>query len=175
MEVVRIPAERVAVLIGENGKNKEMLEKASNVGMDIESEGAVHIKGEPVDVFFSKDVVKAIGRGFDPETALKLLKDQYMLKVIRLRDFLGSRKAIVRIKGRIIGERGKTKNIIEEITGANIVVYGNTVALIGELETLDIAVNAVFKLIEGSTHSKAYAYMQKNMKRIKEESMLKGE
>jgi ribosomal RNA assembly protein len=124
-----------------------------------------------VDEFIGKDIVKAIGRGFAPAIALKLLSDEYGFKIIDLRDYESSPKAIHRIKGRLIGEKGRTIEIINEEIGANVAVYGHTVAVISRLETLDYALNAIFKLIEGSPHANVYAYLEKCRRKIKEEEI----
>lgn len=56
-------------------------------------------------------VIRAIGLGFDTETAFKLLSDEYSLEVIDLKTLIGNNPdSIRRVKGRVIGESGKTKN-----------------------------------------------------------------
>ena len=52
-----------------------------------------------------------------------------------IRDFVGtSQSSINRLKGRIIGECGKSRRTIEETSGADVSVYGHTVGLIGIFE-----------------------------------------
>jgi rRNA processing protein Krr1/Pno1 len=52
--------------------------------------------------------------------------------IIDLRLIFGrSESDIKRIKGRIIGTEGKTRKLIEELTEADVVVYGHTVGIIG--------------------------------------------
>lgn len=159
--------------MGQSGETKDYLERRMKVSLNIDSDGAVEIEGEPLDEFIAKDVVKAIGRGFEPQIALKLLNDDYGLRVIDLRDYVTKREGLVRIKGRIIGEKGRTKEIINEEVGANVAVWGHTVAVISQLETLDYALTAVFRLIEGSPHANVYAYLEKCRRKIKEEEIRK--
>ncbi|MEM4348174.1 MAG: KH domain-containing protein [Candidatus Anstonellaceae archaeon] len=168
MQIVRIPSERIAILIGEGGQTKSYLEERMKVAIKIDADGAIQLIGEPVDEFIAKDVIKAIGRGFEPSNALKLLSDEYGLRIINLRDYAKNKKAMVRIKGRIIGERGRTKEIIYEEVGAEVVVFGHTVAVISKLETLDYATSAIFKIIEGAPHSAVYAYLEKCRRKIRE-------
>ena len=169
MQVVKIPSERVSALIGKQGATASMLQKKCKVTITATPDGAVEIEGEPVDEFFSKDVVKAIGRGFEPSVALKLLQDNYVFKIIDIKDFASSREAISRIKSRVIGTEGKTKRIIETDADCDLCIYGYTVSVIATLETIDLAVNAVLKIVEGSNHSTVYAYLERSRARMKEE------
>lgn len=171
MELVKIPAERVKVIVGKGGGTKALIERMAKVSISVDDEGAVEITGESADEYFARDVVKAIGRGFSPEDALLLLKEDHMLKIINLREYVHSDNAIRRLKGRIIGEKGKTRKIIEEATLARLSIYGKTVGVIAPLDSMDIAITAVFKLIEGANHSTVYAYLEKSRKRLKQERM----
>lgn len=171
MQIVKIPSERVKALLGTSGETKDYLEQRMQVTLTVESEGEVVISGESIDEFIGKDIVKAIGRGFDPSVALRLLSDEYGFKIIDLRDYADSEKAIHRIKGRVIGEKGRTKEIIKEEIGSDVAIYGHTIAVISKLETLDYALNALFKIIEGSPHANVYAYLEKCRRRIKEEEI----
>src|SRR3989344_3816130 len=135
MQIIKIPSERVSALMGRSGETKDYLEQRMKVTITVDSDGAVVISGEPIDEFIGKDVVRAIGRGFEPAIALKLLSDDYGLRVIDLRDYVTKREGLVRIKGRVIGEKGRTKEIINEEVGAFVAVWGHTVAVISQLET----------------------------------------
>ena len=72
-----------------------------------------------------------------------------------------------RLKGRIIGKEGKTRELIEEHTGTYISVYGKTVAIIGTPDTVTIAHKAIEMLIEGSTHSSVYKWLEKKRRERK--------
>ncbi len=169
MQVVKIPSERVGSMCGKDNASLEMLNRICKVTITPDPDGEIEIEGEPVDEFFAKDVVKAIGRGFDPNTALKLLKDNYVLKIINLREFVHSRDSITRVKSRVIGTQGKTKKIIESDAECDLSIYGHTVSIISPLDTIDMAVTAVVKLIDGANHSGVYSYLEKARRRLKEE------
>lgn len=175
MEIVKIPVERIKALRGDANATLEMLEDRLKVTLEIDAvDGAVELDGEPVDEFFAKEVVKAIGRGFEPRTALKLLGDDYSLKVIDLRDFANKPDAVSRIKGRIIGLKGKAKKIMEEEGEVDLAIYGHTVSIIGKLEVIDVATTAIFKLIEGQPHSAVYFYLEKMKRKRKEEQLMES-
>jgi ribosomal RNA assembly protein len=176
---VRIPKERVGVLIGPDGKVKQNIEEKFMVTLEIESEsGGVTIvlsekAGDPSLLFKAKDTVTAIGRGFSPEHAFRLLRNEDdIFDFIDLRLVFGrSESDIKRVKGRIIGANGKTRKLIEELTGASVVVYGHTVGFIGTFERVDVARNAVQMLIDGSQHHTVYKYLQRKRSDFKKERL----
>jgi ribosomal RNA assembly protein len=176
---VRIPKERVGVLVGPDGKVKQSIEKKFMVELEIESEaGGVTIvlserTNDPSLLFRAKDVVTAIGRGFSPEHAFRLLRNEEdIFEFIDFRIVFGrSESDIKRVKGRIIGANGKTRKLIEELTDASVVVYGHTVGFIGTFEQVDVARNAVQMLIDGSQHHTVYKYLQRKRSEFKKQRL----
>jgi ribosomal RNA assembly protein len=78
---------------------------------------------------------------------------------------------IKRIKGRIIGTEGKTRKLIEELSEADLVVYGHTIGIIGNFEQADTARNAVQMLIDGCQHHTVYKYLQRKRTEMKKEKL----
>jgi ribosomal RNA assembly protein len=175
-QVVRIPVERVGVVIGKEGAAKKHLEDELGVKLGVDSkEGLVTVKSENAekgDPFSATRVVEAIGRGFSPQRALRLLNEGAVLEVIDLRDFAGrSVNSLERIRGRIIGLKGKSRRVIEELTGCHLSVYGRTVAIIGDAADAQLASDAVRSLATGSQHKTVYNTLQKARTRRKMEKM----
>lgn len=174
---VRIPTERIGALIGKNGKVKLQIEKACSVKLDIDSESGetlVSSNGtiENIQPFKAMEIVTAIGRGFSPENAMKLLKGENALHIIDLREFVGkSSTQIERIKGRIIGEGGKARKNMEKLSGTDISVYGRTVAIIGDPTKLKVAVDAISALSSGGTHGAVYGKLESARRREKIEKL----
>jgi ribosomal RNA assembly protein len=176
---VRVPKERVGVLVGPEGKVKREIEEKLKVELKIESEeGGVEITlnekaDDPSLIFRAKDVVTAIGRGFAPEQAFRLIRNEdTVFDFVDLRAVFGrSESDIRRVKSRIIGMNGKTRRTIEELTEADVVVYGHTVGLIGTFEQVDAARNAVQMIVEGSQHHSVYAYLQKKRRELKKQML----
>lgn len=173
-EYLKIPKERIGVLIGKDGVTKEHVENITQTELDIESEtGSITIvptenMEDPLGVWKTRYIVKAIGRGFSPETALKLINDDFILEIINLPDFVGkSKKAILRQKGRIIGREGRTKEIIKEMTNVDVSVYGKTVALIGDMGRIQIAKEAVEMILEGVRHKTVYSFLERKKQELK--------
>ena len=176
---VRIPKERVGVLVGPDGKVKQRIEEKFMVTLEVESEsGGVTVvlsekASDPSSLFRAKDTVTAIGRGFSPEHAFRLLRNEDdIFDFIDLRLVFGrSESDIKRVKGRIIGANGKTRKLIEELTEASVVVYGHTVGFIGTFEQVDVARNAVQMLINGSQHHTVYKYLQRKRSEFKKQRL----
>ncbi len=171
---VKIAKNRIAVLIGPNGETKSLIERKTNSKIDINSkEGDVTISStskttDPLSIWTAKDIVTAIGRGFSPEKTYSLLNEEIMLEVIDLSIFCGKSKSkLLRLKGRIIGEKGKTRRMIEELTEAYISVFGHTVGIIGEQLSLETAKKAIMMLIKGSQHSSVYKFLGRKRDKIK--------
>jgi len=171
-EIVKIPADRVKVLVGGKENLKGAIEEKCNVRLLVDPEGEVEIEGDATDVFFAKDVVKAVGRGFAPREALKLTDHDYNLFIIALKDIVPSDKAMVRLKGRVIGTGGKIKGEIESATESYISVYGNTIAIIARIDTMEYAKEAVAMLLEGGQHTGVLNYLAKARREIKESRLI---
>lgn len=166
MRLVRIPKDRVGALIGANGETKGMIEKRAGVRMRIDTEGEVDIEDNPQDPLAAlkvMDLVKAIGRGFSPHRAMRLLDEDEYLEVIELGDFIGKRSdQLSRVRSRLIGTNGKTRRIIEDLTVAYMSIYGSTVSLIGNSVQLPIAKTAVEMILRGSEHATVYRYLERS-------------
>ncbi|MEE8256056.1 MAG: KH domain-containing protein [Nitrosopumilaceae archaeon] len=176
-KLIRIPNDRIGALIGKSGKVKSQIEKTCFVKLEIDSEtGETLISGtgkiEDIQPFKAMEIVTAIGRGFSPENAMRLLKGENTLHVINLKEFVGKSPAqIERIKGRIIGEGGKARINMEHLTGGNISVYGSTVSIIGSPDQLKLAVRAIVDLSSGSMHGSVYGKLEAARRRNKQERM----
>ena len=175
---VKIPKERVGILVGLDGKTKRQIEDRLQVKLDIDKEGSVTIIlrencPDPSLLLKAKDVVSAIGRGFPPETAFRLIRNEDdIYDMIDLRLIFGRNESdISRIKGRIIGTEGKTRKLVEELTEADVVVYGHTVGIIGSFEEADAARNAIQMIIDGCEHHTMYNYLQKKRTELKKEKL----
>jgi len=167
---VKIPGERIGVLIGADGSTKKQIEERSGTTLGIDSEsGSVSIDSpDPINAMRAGEAVKAIGRGFSPEKALSLFDDEaLMLDLIDLSDVLPTPKDIKRIKGRIIGKNGRTRELIEGLIDVKISVYGKTVGIIGDPMRVQVARKAIEMLIEGTPHGTVYSYLERKRREWK--------
>jgi ribosomal RNA assembly protein len=78
---------------------------------------------------------------------------------------------IKRVKGRIIGMNGKTRTIIEELTDAHVAVYGHTVAIIGTMDQVQVAREAIEMLIKGNMHGTVYRFLHRKRRELKKKML----
>lgn len=166
----KIPLDRIGVLIGREGSTKKEIEEKTKTTLTIDTQtGAVIIEPaspntSALDLIKAQNIVRAIGYGFSPERAFRLLEEDQILEVIDVRQYVGDKpNHIKRVLGRIIGEEGKARRVLEELTGTYISVYEHYVAIIGDYETANIAKRAIEMLIEGRMHSTVYRYVDREM------------
>ncbi|MEM4729597.1 MAG: KH domain-containing protein [Thermoplasmata archaeon] len=163
---LRIPKERIGAMIGPGGRVKREVERRTGVKLEIDSEtGEVTIDysraKDPALVLKVNDLVRAIGRGFSPQRAFRLLRDDCFLMVINIQDYIGkSPSHLRRMRARVIGTGGKTRRIIEELSETELSIYGDTVSVIGDARSLEYARTALDMLLCGSEHSAVYAYLE---------------
>jgi ribosomal RNA assembly protein len=120
-----------------------------------------------------REIVKAIGRGFNPDIAKLLLKQDFVLEIIEITDYTNkSKNSMLRLKGRVIGKEGKSRRLIEELTESSISVYGKTISIIGPSESVNLARQAVISLLRGSTHANVYKWLEKKRRELKRKEMM---
>jgi len=164
--LARIPQDRIAVLIGRKGATRRALEEATNSKLHIDSNsGDVSVvwneEFDPILRMKFPDVIRAIGRGMNPERALQLLKDDQHLRLFDMREYVGKNaNQQRRIRSRLIGRNGRIRELIEEHSGAEIVIYGSTVVIIGDEESLPLASQAIERLLQGAEHSSVLKHLE---------------
>ena len=127
------------------GGTKKEIELETKCKLDITKEGDVTIIGDDgLLLFITKEIVRAIARGFNPRLALLLLKQDYVLEIIDMKDMAGKSKSTMeRLKGRVIGTGGKARAEIERLTGTHVSIYGKTIGIIGECGDVSLAREAI--------------------------------
>jgi len=172
---LRVPKDRIAVLIGKKGEIKNEIEEETKTKIDIDSkEGDVFVTGQDaLGIYTAREVIQAVSRGFNPEIALLLLKPDYVLEFLDIKDFAGkSKEHQMRLKGRVIGREGKSRKIIEELTESHVCVYGKTICIIGPAESASMAKRAIESLLKGSTHANVYKWLEKRRADMKMKNLL---
>lgn len=195
--------DRIAVLIGKNGKTKEVIEKLTNSEIEIDSNtgeynikpkeykdlekaslnkeleeifeekvslDTISVKDPSFSVWLTKNIIESINIGFKPEKALKLLDQEFSMEIINLEKIIGSSdKKLMRIKGRLIGEKGIMRESIEKYADVYMSVYKNLVGLIGKFDNLKVAKSAINMILEGMPHNSALNYLQKKYRERKDQ------
>ena len=175
MQHVKIPQDRIGVLIGEGGETLRLIEDRAEVRLNVDSEnGSVSVDavGDPMLALKGPDIVKAIGRGFAPDEALRLLEgDMMMLDVIDIEAHSRNKNDLQRQKGRLSGGGGRTRELLAELTGASVVIYGSTLSSIGGPEQIETVRRAVEMLLDGAPHGAVYSFLE-DRKREREQGGL---
>ena len=118
------------------------------------------------------DLVKAIGRGFSPERALAILDDEMlMLDVLDISKMASTKSDMERIKGRIIGKDGRSREIMERLSGTKVSVYGKTVSVLGYPEQIRVARTAIEMLLDGAPHGNVYSFLEKKHQELAKEEL----
>jgi ribosomal RNA assembly protein len=167
------------VLIGKNGRVKREIEDKCKVQIEIDSQNGDAVISSAsatlseMQPFKAIEIISAISRGFSPQRAYRLFDDEeLMLQIIDLKDYTGkSANAMDRMKGRIIGQSGKSRKTIEELSGVYMSVSGHSVALIGKYEEVRLANDAVTMILKGSPHKTVYTMLQDARRKNKLEKM----
>jgi ribosomal RNA assembly protein len=158
-DFIKIPQERKEIL-EKDSKIKENIEEFTSTKIEINDD--VSIDGESFNVFQAKNVLKAFGRGFNVNDCLYLLEDEYGLEIIDLSEFTKSKERMSTLKGRIIGTGGKTRKYIEKYADVKTCVFGKTVSIIGKWDKINIAKEAIMKIIQGCTHKTLYKWLERH-------------
>ena len=155
IKTIKIPEERLPALIGKNGATRKNIQKKTKTKIVIDED--VTVEGDSINVLDAENVIKAIGRGFSPQNAELLLDEDSTLLIIELPK---SERALKRIKSRLIGTNGKSRRNIERLTGTRISVYGKTASLIGKYANVDLAQQAITKIMDGLPHRLVYEFLE---------------
>jgi ribosomal RNA assembly protein len=177
---VKIPLDRLGVVIGEKGKVKQKIMDKTGTRITIDTENSVVIVEPevdgipPVNVMKAAEIVKAIAYGFPPEKAMRLLDEDQILVIVDLKQLVGDQpNHLKRVKARIIGERGRARKTLEQMTDTDIVVGETHVAIIGDYERAMAAKRAIEMLVEGRMHSTVYKYLERELREIKRREQLR--
>jgi len=175
MQHVTIPQDRIGVLIGDGGETMREIEAKAEVRLDVDSENgkvAIEQVGDPVLGLKGPDIVKAIGRGFSPDAALRLLEDDMMMfELVDIEAATRNDRDLRRQKGRLIGEGGRTRELMEELTGAEVVVYGTTLGVIGQPREVEAVRAAAEMLLDGAPHGRVYSFLEDKRDELKHRGM----
>ena len=170
--LARIPKNRIAVLIGKKGSTRKMIENACGASLHIQSNsGDVSVVwpdegSDPVIKMKLPDVIFAIGRGLAPKRAIQLLEDDVFLRMYDIREWVGRQpNQTRRMRSRLIGTNGRIRSLIEELTGTEMAIYGSTVLVIGDQESLALATPAIEGILQGSEHGTVLFGLEQDRKR----------
>lgn len=124
------------------------------------NKSSVAFKGKELHEFLTERIIKALEFGFDIEDAMLLVEEDYILKFVNIKEHT-HRRNLKDVRARVIGRKGKTIKTIENLSDCKMAVKDNKVGLIVNQEFLDITIQALESLIQGSKHGNIYSYLEK--------------
>ena len=104
-------------------------------------------------------VISAIRVGFKFEDAIKIITEDWEYLMIDVKR-AAEKKAnhLLRMLSRVIGEKGKAKNKLGELTKAKIIIDDRFVHILGDKISSQAAYESIRKLIRGSPHSSVFNF-----------------
>ena len=171
--LARIAKDRIGVLIGKGGETKRAIEEEAGCQLHIDSDsGEISVEwgddSDPIIRLKMPDLIRAIGRGMSPQRAIQLLDDDVHLRMYDIREWVGRQpNQIKRMRGRLIGRNGRIRELIEELSGVEIVVYRSTILVIGDIESLAVGSAAIERLLGGAEHGACSEVPRKEKRRQK--------
>lgn len=140
-------------------KNKKRLEKELNV--KISNRGKeVYIKGSAENEYIAEKVILALDFGFPFSDTMSIAKGNEF-EILNIKDYT-HRKNLEKVRGRIIGTKGKTFSTLCKLTGCCFEIKDNSVGIIGPPECMKNAQEAIISLAQGAKHGNVYKGLEKN-------------
>jgi len=163
--------EEISNIIGKRGEKIREIEKILKIKVKINDKIIINRGESDLNDFELVNIFDALALGFKAKEAALLKDPEYLFEKINLKIAVRpSRRKI--IKARIIGKEGKTRRIIEELTGCHAIIFGNYIGLIGKHENLTAAKRAIQKLVRGQRHEAVYNWLQQETKKLEESKEL---
>jgi arCOG04150 universal archaeal KH domain protein len=94
-----------------------------------------------------------------------------MLDVLDISKMASTKSDMERIKGRIIGKDGRSREIMERLSGTKVSVYGKTVSVLGYPEQIRVARTAIEMLLDGAPHGNVYSFLEKKHQELAKEEL----
>ncbi len=149
-KIVTLIVEKMKLLIRMNLKRRYVELKPSKICDD------------KLNLNRAADFLKAFTLGFELNDAIALLRlDDLYIETFEIKDVKRLHgEHLSRCIGRITGEKGKTKNSIENATKTRIVVANSKIHLLGSYSNIKLARNTLSALILGSPANKIYSQLR---------------
>ena len=131
------------VLRSKSRLQKELDIKLTNRGKNV------FVNGLADKEFMAIEVLEAINLGFSADRALELKQNDFMLQTVHIKD-ITKRHDLDRVRARIIGSQGRTLKTLQNLTNCDLAMNDNEIGLIGPIQEMEDAVQAVTSLVQGS-------------------------
>ena len=126
---------------------------------------------DPCAIRKCEDFLKAFICGFELQDAIAMLRlEDLYLETFLIKDVKANLHGdhLSRCIGRICGEKGKTKNAIENATRTRILIQDQKIHILGSNSNVQLARNSICSLILGAPQGKVYSKLRIIGKKINE-------
>ena len=157
--IVKVLVEHMKIQIRMNTKKKHIEIRTSPTTTD------------PCAIRKCEDFLKAFMCGFELQDAIAMLRlEDLYLETFLIKDVKANLHGdhLSRCIGRICGEKGKTKNAIENATRTRIIIQDQKIHILGSHINTQLARNSLCSLILGAPQGKVYSRLRVIGKRINE-------
>jgi RNA-binding protein PNO1 len=157
--IVKVLVEHMKIQIKMNPKKKCVEMRTSDTTND------------PCAIRKCEDFLKAFMCGFELQDAIAMLRlEDLYLETFLIKDVKANLHGdhLSRCIGRICGEKGKTKNAIENATRTRIIVQDQKIHILGSNVNTQFARNAICSLILGAPQGKVYSKLRIIGKKVNE-------
>ncbi len=146
------------VLRSKSRLQKELDIKLTNRGKNV------FVNGLADKEFMAIEVLEAINLGFSADRALELKQNDFMLQTVHIKD-ITKRHDLDRVRARIIGSKGRTLKTLQNLTNCDLAMNDNEIGLIGPIQEMEDAVQAVTSLVQGSKQGNVYGRLERQRKK----------
>ena len=157
--IVKVLVEHMKIQIRMNPKKKCIDVRSSPTTTD------------PCAIRKCEDFLKAYMCGFELQDAIAMLRlEDLYLETFLIKDVKANLHGdhLSRAIGRICGEKGKTKNAIENATRTRIIIQDQKIHILGSHINTQLARNSICSLILGAPQGKVYSRLRVIGKKINE-------
>ena len=157
--IVKVLVEHMKIQIRMNPKKKCIEIRSSPTTTD------------PCAIRKCEDFLKAFMCGFELQDAIAMLRlEDLYLETFLIKDVKANLHGyhLSRCIGRICGEKGKTKNAIENATRTRIIIQDQKIHILGSHINTQLARNSLCSLILGAPQGKVYSRLRVIGKKINE-------
>lgn len=140
-------------------KNKKKLEEILNI--KITNRGReISIQGKAEEEYIAEKVIDTLNFGFPFSVAILIKKEDFIFEIINIKDYT-KRKDLNRIRARIIGKKGKTLKILNQLTNCYFELKNNEVGIIGSPEDIKEGQESIISIIRGAKQSNVYNFVKR--------------